>query len=75
MVRACGHPGDFNYRTVGARGIGMNRRWKASYQNFLEDMGECPPGHKLAREDEDGDFTPSNCYWAPEYEDELYDAA
>jgi len=35
-----------------------------SYENFLEDMGECPPTCTIDRKDTNGNYEPSNCQWS-----------
>jgi hypothetical protein len=44
-------------------GIDVCKEWRESGDNFLRDMGPCPPGHRILRLDESADFFPGNCYW------------
>jgi hypothetical protein len=53
----------------GGRGIRVCWRWK-KFENFLADMGEAPPGLTLDRKNNDGNYSPSNCWWATQAEQE-----
>ena len=70
MIGRCTRPTDVSFKYYGARGIEVCERWRASFVNFLADMGERPTGLTLDRVDVEGNYEPGNCRWATRSEQE-----
>jgi hypothetical protein len=68
MLARCTNPKSDHWHSYGGRGIEVCERWLKSFENFLSDMGECPPGLTLDRKEVNGNYEVSNCRWATDDE-------
>ena len=66
MRQRCTNPKDPEYENWGGRGITVCGRWD-SFENFLADMGDSPPGLMLDRIDNEGNYEPGNCRWTDKW--------
>lgn len=65
MIQRCTNKNAKGYEGWGGSGIIICERWLTSFESFLADMGERPPGTTLDRyPNKRGNYEPENCRWA-----------
>lgn len=67
MRQRCQNPKNPAFKNYGARGVAVCERWNL-FENFLEDMGPRPPGMIIERQNNNGNYEPSNCIWTTQLE-------
>lgn len=64
MIDRCRNKNSEAWPDYGGRGIRVCERWKNSFPAFVSDMGPRPNGYQIERQNNDGNYEPSNCKWA-----------
>lgn len=62
MIQRCTNPNHIGYPRYGGAGVKVCERWM-TFEHFLTDMSERPPGTTLSRFGDVGNYEPGNCAW------------
>lgn len=65
MKNRCLNSNGNRFSDWGGRGIDICDRWKQSFENFIEDMGNTDKGMSLERIDNERGYFKENCEWIP----------
>jgi hypothetical protein len=68
MITRCNNKNHVSYGQYGGRGIAVDLEWANSFESFVRDMGERPPGSTLDRIDVNGNYCKQNCKWSSRIE-------
>lgn len=60
----CTNPNNTSYKNYGGRGITIIDTWLNSFENFYNDMGDCPDGFSIERVENNKGYNKDNCIWA-----------
>lgn len=63
MKDRCNNPNLPGWENYGGRGITYEPAWE-DFEAFYRDMGNCPPGLTLDRQDNNKGYCKNNCRWA-----------
>lgn len=64
MKSRCYNPNNEYFEIYGGRGITVCDEWLNSFETFFRDMGCCPDGFSLDRENPNKGYCKDNCRWA-----------
>ena len=72
MKTRCYNKNSHAYKNYGGKGVKVCDRWleplAVGFWSFVEDMGPRPDGMTLDRIDPGGNYEPSNCRWASQFQ-------
>jgi hypothetical protein len=68
MLARCHKKAHRHYAYYGGRGLTVCQRWRDSFWDFVDDVGERPPGTELDRIDNSKGYEPGNVRFVPHHE-------